>query len=456
MKMKKMIFLMLLFFLGITANVNAQVSIGGTEPEAGAILDLDGGVKGGLKLSNVDITDLGKIPVDDGELKGITGYTGDVDTNADLAGIIVYNRADQPGVPKGVYVWNGTDWQVSSGGAGGPSGGGPSLTCEPVLTVVLSATTTTVIVGTSGSVNFSVLSDGSDVFSGSPTKKTYTWYVSDASGNYPSTPTTQTYYDVPTYTAHFSGIGTYKVKVIADNCAEQEMASNEVTVHLITAAPEPGTFTITGVTCYDIAQSGPMTGRINAFQFTHDMTYTFNYTGNYSELTFVILSGEGNIITSAGNLAPGAESGTGSGSRTFHVVFANVESTLVGQSETATIGAVYKDGTGAMKTVQLNVTVKDESCCAYITGNDGRCYRLSDTNGYRQAKQGCPAPFSKIAGDVFAAQTGAANLWKFYSRSLTWWKTTNDTATDCYVLMSASLISSMQESSGSYPVACVY
>ncbi|MDR1591619.1 MAG: fibrobacter succinogenes major paralogous domain-containing protein [Prevotellaceae bacterium] len=108
-------------FLSVASFAAAQVTIGGSDaPKAGAILDLNSSVKGGLQLSNVSITDLGKIPV------GFPGITipGDVtdEVKAKLTGAIVYNTyeglqiaSQDAGVAKfgkGIYVWNGNQWNT--------------------------------------------------------------------------------------------------------------------------------------------------------------------------------------------------------------------------------------------------------------------------------------------------------------------------------------------------------
>lgn len=96
---------MLVFFMGITASVNAQVLIGGdgtANPAPGAVLELDG-TKGGLLLPRV-----GKLPT----------------TNLQ-AGLQVYLTADDGTSAKDqVYVYDGTTWNVYKGatGATGPAG----------------------------------------------------------------------------------------------------------------------------------------------------------------------------------------------------------------------------------------------------------------------------------------------------------------------------------------------
>jgi hypothetical protein len=106
--MKKIIVLFMTLLL--TAGVMyAQVKIGeNTTPPKGAILDLNAAVKGGLLLPNVDIDDLSAIPVTFTD----PAVKGQADAQ-ELAGMIVWNT--HPGV-EGVYMWNGTEWKLLSGG----------------------------------------------------------------------------------------------------------------------------------------------------------------------------------------------------------------------------------------------------------------------------------------------------------------------------------------------------
>ncbi|GHT47704.1 hypothetical protein FACS189440_09010 [Bacteroidia bacterium] len=109
MKMKKMMFLMLMLITLGTASMNAQVKIGGNDsPAKGALLDLNGDYKGGLLLPNVAITNLGVIPA---------GFTerGGADTAEDLTGMIVWSTDD---VNTGLYMWDGNNWQSLMGQGG--------------------------------------------------------------------------------------------------------------------------------------------------------------------------------------------------------------------------------------------------------------------------------------------------------------------------------------------------
>ena len=98
--------------LPITAR--GQVKIGeGILPETGAVLDMKkitpAGYLGGLLLPHVNITDLGFIPAAFTDADKMAGYNAadGVDTNTELAGLIVYNTNI---AAAGVYMWDGNNW----------------------------------------------------------------------------------------------------------------------------------------------------------------------------------------------------------------------------------------------------------------------------------------------------------------------------------------------------------
>jgi hypothetical protein len=120
MKMKKMIFLMLVFFMGITASMNAQVNIGSEDgPKAGAVLDLSQGTKHlGLILPNVSLANVSEWQLDEGAGKTSTSYL-------EAAGTVIFNTnaglTDALGntiLGQGIFVWNGNGWQAAKGGTG--------------------------------------------------------------------------------------------------------------------------------------------------------------------------------------------------------------------------------------------------------------------------------------------------------------------------------------------------
>jgi hypothetical protein len=109
-------------FLGV-APLAAQVTIGGGDaPKAGTILDLNSasGNKGGLVLSNVELTSLNDIPITFPNAGSLTP-----EDKGKLAGMIVWNSNDylQPlndGDPAGdgLYLWDGNGWNYIGGSDG--------------------------------------------------------------------------------------------------------------------------------------------------------------------------------------------------------------------------------------------------------------------------------------------------------------------------------------------------
>ncbi len=112
--MRQKIKLWLLAILSLTTIATyAQVRIGGgTAPEQGAVLDLHSPTEyvGGLRLPNVNIVDLAKIP---GGTGFFSDFTSDVDTNLSLTGMVVYNINATTG--KGIYYWDGYNWKKVQG-----------------------------------------------------------------------------------------------------------------------------------------------------------------------------------------------------------------------------------------------------------------------------------------------------------------------------------------------------
>jgi hypothetical protein len=188
----------ILLMLSVMAHFSlfAQVTIGGLhEPAKGAILDLNSTVKGGLVLSNVNITAPTEIPGNFPEASS----ANEPALKAGLTGAIVYNtNAD---LCTGVHVWNGDYWERIA----------PSPIKAPGTTLTSPNAANQFGVGT---VNF---------MASFPGAKTYRWYVSESNNDYGNldTITTDNIY------SKFFSIGSYKVKVIMDDC-RTPVESNEL------------------------------------------------------------------------------------------------------------------------------------------------------------------------------------------------------------------------------------
>lgn len=117
--MKKIIVLILLVVTTWTAEVSAQVKIGGTSsgiqpsiPQTGISLDLStsgAAYAGGMLLPNITIDDLRYIPVSMTDFASKTEAERDV--VASLAGSMAYHiGGGLNNYPAGVYIWDGDNW----------------------------------------------------------------------------------------------------------------------------------------------------------------------------------------------------------------------------------------------------------------------------------------------------------------------------------------------------------
>ncbi|MDR1591981.1 MAG: fibrobacter succinogenes major paralogous domain-containing protein [Prevotellaceae bacterium] len=102
-------------FLSVANYAAAQVTMGGSvEPTKGAILDLNSTTKGGLLLSNVELTALNDIPASFPNASAISPTEKQA-----LAGMIVWNTNDflAPNAD-GLYLWDGNKWNYTGGSDG--------------------------------------------------------------------------------------------------------------------------------------------------------------------------------------------------------------------------------------------------------------------------------------------------------------------------------------------------
>jgi formylglycine-generating enzyme required for sulfatase activity len=187
--MKKKIFMPLLIAaMTVTMNLQAQVKIGKDEvPAKGALLDLNNDeVKGGLLLPNVSITKLDEIPMDfsDTELRGLGNQT-------QLTGLTVYNTNEATGIEKGLYVWDGDNWNPLNCGCEetvtlpvnfDPACASERLACAASLKALNPVTLTNTIAFSASGVAFNMKPVTGGVFyMGSQTNSAYPNYVADGS-----------------------------------------------------------------------------------------------------------------------------------------------------------------------------------------------------------------------------------------------------------------------------------
>jgi hypothetical protein len=184
------------------------------------------------------------------------------------------------------------------------------------------------------------------------------------------------------------------------------------------------------------------------------MTYTFKYSNSFTNLSFEILDDPSGIIS--GISLPTATSGTGSSTQNFSVTFSSsVESIVYGSTATARIAATYVDNTSTQKIAYIDVVAKDEICCAYVLGSDGRCYRLSTSKGGRYAKPSCPSGWVAITAVEVASRVDKIVWYYTIGANIPFW--TNPSTQDNYFAHNNGLYWYVSDEAGtdSLPIACV-
>jgi hypothetical protein len=224
MKMKrKTMFCMLSLCLLSAASVTAQVTIGGnTDAPAGALLDLNspGGTRGGLVLSNIAIDDLGKIPANK-----LWGISIEQDTKEELRGIMVYNTGT-PGVPAGIYVWNGYCWS-------------PDGSCTPII--IPSPSPAFAVFSSDGYADLAITADGCPPL-------IYTWYEHTAPSTTGGTPIEGLDPDITTYQTP-TGLeeGTHYYYCTVESPSSNVVATSDLfTVTVCLLPSQPGTISKSG------------------------------------------------------------------------------------------------------------------------------------------------------------------------------------------------------------------
>lgn len=244
---------------------------------------------------------------------------------------------------------------------------------------------------------------------------TYQWYSNTTAGTTGGTAvsgaTTASYSYTP------SAAGSYYFYCIVKNgCTGNPTGTSPV--FTVTAAVNPavipsGTGTLSGKTCFDIAESndnitgcGALTSRASQkadFNLTavNTQTYTFTPVGTVSKVRFVYVESLTGIVKSFTADVDNSQTLNVSGALTAKMVYnSNLSSSSAGAAngiaygKTAsdalkvTIYAIYNtkaDGSGTDATVQLTAQIKDCSCCGANVSSptDWReflCYNVGVTN----------------------------------------------------------------------------
>jgi hypothetical protein len=389
-------------WLVLPAALQAQVHIGGPgDAVKGALLDLTipEGTNLGLLPLNVSIDEIDQIPDVFTDKASIV--------NGDLKGLVVYNANTDTGGP-GLFVWDGAQWN--------------KVEWCPLPTIASPAADTTLTSYGETTRRLAVTANGnggtlSYQWESSPTGAPDSWNpvdgAIDAAYNAPATAAGTVYYHC----------------IVSNECGNS--TSPVFTVTVLASIPTNDSYTITGATCYDVAQSGTLTGRTNAFATTHTMTYTFKYGNAFTDLSFAVLSDPSGIIESISS--PTATSGSGSSTQTFEVTFTStVESIVYGSSATARIAACYVDNNQTVRIAYIDIIAKDKKCCAYVTGSNGKCYRRSASAAQYHNKPGCPSGWSGETYNNLKAVVTAAQWYEYTSNYDCWINTANGQGTIFY------------------------
>jgi hypothetical protein len=95
----KRVILVLVVMFGLSAGIQAQVRIGGTDnPDASAVLDLN--------LNATDNTNLGLLL----PRVALTGINDNATVSSPATGLMVFHTGTAGFTSAGAYVWTGTQW----------------------------------------------------------------------------------------------------------------------------------------------------------------------------------------------------------------------------------------------------------------------------------------------------------------------------------------------------------
>ncbi len=252
----------------------------------------------------------------------------------------------------------------------------------PTPEVTASNTVQTTITGSAVTLSASVTA-------ATAVQATYKWYSNTTNSNAGGTEipgaTTASY----TYTP--SAAGTYYFYCqVTNGCTGNPTGNSPAFTVTVSKNPDsinPGSGSLSGRTCFDIAQTeggdtcGPLASRLpQKADFTttavNTQVYTFTQQGTISNLHFqyVEKSGYANQIVS--KFEPNGNTVT----VTYNSALSGPQGTAVGKTSTdplyVTIYAIFNDGTGAEVAVKLKAEIKDCMCCgAKISATEWRAFK---------------------------------------------------------------------------------
>ncbi|MDR1591421.1 MAG: hypothetical protein LBS16_00840 [Prevotellaceae bacterium] len=352
-------------FLSVASFAAAQVTIGGSDlPKAGTIVDLNpqNGVKGGLALSNVSLTDLEKIPVGDNLFPGIDGTNDNVNSN--LTGAIVWNTNDNLLINgDGLYLWDGNKWNYIGGSDGLPT---------PLAAVIIMPDTDN---GTHyGSITFTITKPADERWGGS-------YWSSLSSANITAY---RNNIEIPTVEADFKPGGsddyTYTISSATDVNQPNTyiVVSGKVNGVDITTATSgnvtlkntviENTLTLAGIWCFNVADANTKLGSLNSYDYTISGTVT---DGSISSVVW--------SYTETSTVKTFTPDGSGAGSK-VSVTYDDYNKISAGTTVTITATVKLTGNDGSINTVTLTRTVKCQGtyCCKGLLVPNGAYNQHTD------------------------------------------------------------------------------
>ena len=364
--MKKLFYSLLLLFIGITLNLQAQVVIGdAVAPQPFSALEIISNGTGGLRLPQLNNAQRTAVQTAIEALAPAEQYKAE--------GLMIFN------IDAGcVEFWNGTEW--ISNCVGSDLGSIGSLDCSGAAITVLSgaAVNVTKTLTYSDLIGIVSVTDGQEL----GTEGSLTVI---ANGDQDLTD--------PSGTINIKITGTAPA---VNTTIPVELAGADCSISVTISTPEAitaGAGSFSGRTCFDLALSnnnttcGTLAGRIAQqanfnLTATNTQTYTFIPTGTVSDIRFYFVetNGTGLIVTSLTANGDYSGNATAGNAYTATLVYkSGLNTSALGRTATnaltVDIYVIYNNaanGSGDDRSAKLTVSIKDCICCgAPIKAEDG-------------------------------------------------------------------------------------
>ena len=356
--MKRLFYSVLLLFIGITLNLQAQVVIGdAVAPQSFSALEIISNGTGGLRLPQLTNVQRAAVQTAIEALAPAEQYKA--------LGLMIFNLNTDC-----VETWNGTEWKRNCASADLGSIG--SLDCSGAAVTVISGAAVNAV----KTLTYSDLTGIVSVTDGQELGTEGSLTVI-ANGDQDLTDPSGSISIKITGTAPAAGT-SIPVALAGADCSIAVTMSDPETI-------PAGTGSLLGRTCFDIALSnnnttcGTLAGRTAQqanfnLPATNTQTYTFIPTGSVSDIRFYFVetNGEGLIVQSL--TADGDYSGdaTAGNSYTATLIYkSGLNTSALGKTSTnaltVDIYVIYNNaaigGEGVDRTVKLTASIKDCACC---------------------------------------------------------------------------------------------